>query len=322
MRAKHLFSVACLMVLFFSNAGICSPPPVKSSGIEAGKWLPLFPSAKEDIRPEKWLDGERVTNIFTPRIQFFFPEKWKPSDQRPLICVFPGGGYGLEAIKKEGTDIAKWLNSMGIVAAVIKYRVSSDDLLTGKFPGPLLDARKALRMARSQAGELGIHPQKIGVIGFSAGGHLAGMAATLWNKNLTEDQNDPLANVSARPDFAMLIYPVISMNDQLTHHGSKAVIAGPNPSEELLCICSPEKQVTEKTPPIFLVHAKDDQISFLNSQLMEESCRQNKVPVMLMLYETGGHGYGIQQLGKSTDAWPNDARKWLESLDLIPTLKK
>lgn len=317
-------SILLLMTIAFTptHAASSAPEPKGKPPIEAGTWLPLHPSAPKDPRPEVWEDKERITDVFNPQIQFYFPENWKPTDRRPLLCIFPGGGYSIEAIIKEGTQIAEWANSMGMVAAIVKYRVSKSDASTGRFPGPLLDARRAIRLARSQSKKLGIHPGKIGVIGFSAGGHLAAMATTLWNNSLPQEKNAPLLSISARPDFSMLIYPVITMYPPFVHGGSRHAIVGATPSENELRLCSAEKNVTQKTPPVFLVHAKDDPVSFQNSELMEKACRQHSVPVTKMLYANGGHGYGLIKQGTATDEWPVDAQKWLKTQQIIPSGQK
>lgn len=310
--------------LIFASCLIPAPAPacadafsstLKDLSAESGKssfasgWIPLGLKAA-DIE-EKQPDLNRITNVGEAQMQFHFPAGWKPQDKRAALCIFPGGGYAIQAIDKEGIRIAQWAAEHGMVGIVVKYRVSQDNHAIGQFPGPLLDARQALRLTRHHAGRLGIHPARIGVMGFSAGGHLAAMASTLWNKKLPEEAGNPLQSVSARPDFAMLIYPVITMDPKLTHHGTRNKILGPNPAPVLAEWCSAERQVTRQTPPIFLVHAQDDGVASSNSKLMEQACRARNVPVVLHIYPKGGHGYGMEKRSNPTDAWPQEAEQWL-----------
>ena len=206
-----------------------------------------------------------------------------------------------------------------MVGVVVKYRVSGTSNALGKFPGPLLDVRQALRTVRENASSLGIDPLRIGVMGFSAGGHLAAMTSTLWNRPLPEEAGNPLKNISSRPDFSMLIYPVISMAPHTTHGGTRNKILGPHPSPALEEMCSAERQVTEQTPPVFLVHALDDGVSCANSRLMEQACRNKGVPASLNLYPTGGHGYGMEKRGHPTDQWPDAAEQWLREQGFLPS---
>ena len=161
------------------------------------------------------------------QVLLHFPAGWKPQDKRTALCIFPGGGYSIQAIEKEGCRIAGWAAEHGMVGVVVKYRVSGTNNAVGRFPGPLLDARQALRTVRENASSLGIDPLRIGVMGFSAGGHLAAMASTLWNRTLPEEAENPLKNISSRPDFSMLIYPVISMAPHTTHGGTRNKNIGP-----------------------------------------------------------------------------------------------
>lgn len=155
-------------------------------------------------------------------------------------------------------------------------------------------------------------------MGFSCRRHLAAMAATLWNKTLPEEADNPLRSVSARPDFAMLIYPVITMAPKDTHPGTRNKIIGSKPDPSLEELCSSERQVTPNTPPVFLVHAQDDGVASANSKFMEKACRDKAVPVTLRLYSKGGHGYGMEKRGNPTDRWPEDAEKWLSERKILP----
>ena len=295
-------------------------PAGTGTAATATVWIPLGLKAAD--MQEKQVNPGHITDVGDAQIQFHFPAGWKPQDKRPALCIFPGGGYGLLAIDKEGVHIAQWAAAHGMVGIVVKYRVSMENNAIGRFPGPLLDARQALRLTRRHAEELGIDPHRLGVMGFSAGGHLAAMTATLWNRALPEEADLPLKNVSARPDFAMLIYPVITMDAKATHPGTRRKILGPNPDRELEQWCSAERQVTAETPPVFLVYAQDDGIACAGSRLMEEACRNSHVPVIQHSYPRGGHGYGMEKRGNPTDAWPKEAEQWLSEQGFLPSASR
>ena len=322
MNIPSLFCAVSLIFVPASFGADSFSATLKKLPAESGKssfvsnWIPL--ELKGADMQEKYIDSTRVTDVGKAQMQFYFPAAWRSRDKRPALCIFPGGGYALMAIDKEGVHIARWAAEHGMVGVVVKYRVSQKNNAIGKFPGPLLDARQALRLTRKHAGELGVDPGKIGVMGFSAGGHLAAMAATLWTKSLPEEADNPLRSVSARPDFAMLIYPVITMVPKDTHPGTRNKIIGSKPDPSLEELCSAERQVTPNTPPVFLVHAQDDGVASANSKLMEKACRDKGVPVTLRLYSRGGHGYGMEKRGNPTDQWPEDAEKWLFEREILP----
>lgn len=321
MNIPSLFCAVALILVPASSGEDSFSATIKKLLGESGEasfttgWIPLGLKAAD--KQEKQVAPGHITEVGEAQMQFHFPAGWKPQDKRPALCIFPGGGYTLLAIEKEGTRIAQWAAERGMVGIAVKYRVSQENDAIGKFPGPLLDARQAVRMTRKHAGELGVNPRKIGVMGFSAGGHLAAMTATLWDKTLPEEEGNPLNSVSARPDFSMLIYPVITMTPKAVHHGSRNKIIGPKPDPAMEQLCSPEQQVAPHTPPVFLVHAQDDGVSCANSQLMEKACRDNGVPVTLRLYSRGGHGYGMEKRGNPTDAWPLAAEQWLAERGLL-----
>lgn len=322
MTFRSLFCAALLAIAPSWGASGASPlcvlePIRQPDGHETFStgWLPLGLKAA-DLK-EKQTSPGHITDVGEAQIQFHFPAGWKPQDKRATLCVCPGGGYAIQAIDKEGVHIARWAAEHGMVGIVVKYRVSQGNNAVGRFPGPLLDARQALRLARRNAGTLGIDPHRIGIIGFSAGGHLAAMTATLWNRALPEEADNPLKSVSARPDFAMLVYPVITMEAGTTHGGTRSRILGPDPDPAMEQLCSAERQVTNAMPPVFLVHALDDGVACANSRLMEEACRSRNVPVTLRLYPKGGHGYGMEKRGNPTDAWPQAAEEWLAERGIL-----
>lgn len=317
MNKKQILLSALFLTFACASAGAAPPepsalgafcPPSEGKAFHSG-WISLGLKAA-DLK-EKQASAGHITDVGEAQIQLHFPAGWSPQDRRTALCIFPGGGYAIQAIEKEGSRIAGWAAEHGMVGVVVKYRVSGTSNALGKFPGPLLDARQALRTVRKNASSLGIDPLRIGVMGFSAGGHLAAMASTLWNRTLPEEAENPLKNISARPDFSMFIYPVITMTPHTTHGGTRNKILGAHPSPALEEMCSAERQVTEQAPPVFLVHALDDGVSCANSRLMEQACREKGVPASLNLYPTGGHGYGMEKRGHPTDQWPEAAEQWL-----------
>ena len=229
------------------------------------------------------------------------------------IVICPGGGYGGHAIEPEGHGIARWLNGHGITGVVFEYRLPA-----GRHQVPLLDAQRAIRTVRANAKELKVDPARIGILGFSAGGHLASTAATHFD-NGNAQATDVVDRVSCRPDFAILIYPVITMGE-LTHQGSKQNLLGKQPSAELVELFSNELQVTAETPPTFLAHAKDDAaVVPANSQMFYDALQTYKVPSEYLELASGGHGLNGYQ-GPMWDAWQEKSLVWLASLKLIPTL--
>lgn len=244
----------------------------------------------------------------------------KFSDEDPTITVYqaanpngtaivicPGGGYGGLAIQPEGHGIARWLNQHGITGVVLKYRMPR-----GRSTVPLSDAHRAIRMTRLHSKAWKVDDSKVGVMGFSAGGHLASTCATQFTKG-NPKSDDPHERISTRPDFAILVYPVITMGDH-THGGSKRNLLGNNPSPEKVKAFSSELQVTSKTPPTFLAHAADDKpVPPINSELFYEALKAKKVPAKYLKLPNGGHGLNGYK-GPSWDAWQKQSLEWLESL--------
>lgn len=233
----------------------------------------------------------------------------KPNGAAVVIC--PGGGYGGHAIQPEGHGIAAWLNSHGMAGIVLEYRLPA-----GRHQVPLLDAQRAIRTVRLNAEVWEIDPARIGIIGFSAGGHLAGTAATHFDDG-DPKSTDGVDRVSCRPDFAILIYPVITMGEK-THQGSKQNLLGKEPSPELIELYSNEKQVTAATPPIFLAHAQDDAVVVpANSQLLFEALQSRKIPCEYLKLASGGHGLNGYK-GPMWDAWQERSLAWLAEMKLLP----
>ncbi|KAF2329838.1 alpha/beta hydrolase [Flavobacterium daemonense] len=245
--------------------------------------------------------------VTIPTLSIFTPKDAKPNGT--AVIIFPGGGYSHLSMDKEGTKVANWLNSLGTTAFVLKYRLPSDLIMKNKNIGPLQDAQEALRYVRENASKWNIDSSKIGTIGFSAGGHLASTLATHYDDKTYESAY----KASARPDFSLLIYPVISMENGITHKGSQTSLLGNNPSQALIDSFSNDKKVTAQTPPTFLVHATDD-----NAVLPENSInyylalKKNSVTCELHLYENGGHGFGLGAKDTSKN-WTKDCEEWLKS---------
>jgi acetyl esterase/lipase len=254
-----------------------------------------------------------VRHVQNPAIEVRLPARGNATGQAVVVC--PGGGYGGLAYDWEGTDFAAWLNSHGIAAIVLSYRLPVDgDVAHEKWRVPLDDAQRAIRLTRARAGEWGINPAKVGIMGFSAGGHLASTAGTHFDAG-QPDAADPVERISSRPDFMILVYPVISMMKETTHGGSRANLLGENPPDELVRRYSNELQVTSQTPPTFLVHAGDDgAVPVNNSLLFYQSLVAHHVPAELHLYPYGGHGFSFALRRGRLENWSQLCARWLAEL--------
>lgn len=252
-----------------------------------------------------WTKMRFVTD---PRLDMYLAPAEKATGTAVVIC--PGGSYWGLAIDHEGAQVAKWLNGLGISAFVLKYRLPDSSIMVNKSIGPMQDGQRAIRIVRSRAKEWGIDPHKIGVMGFSAGGHLASTLSTHFNEKVYDVKD----SVSARPDFSILIYPVISMDSTITHWGSRENLLGKNPSPELVRHFSNELQVTKETPPAFLVQSMDDDaVPVQNSIAYALALKKFHIRCELHLYESGGHGYGLGRTNDTESTWPEACRKWLEA---------
>jgi acetyl esterase/lipase len=266
---------------------------------------------KEEFRLDGNGNPNAIRKVTEPTLKVFLANN--NNSKNTAVVIYPGGGYSVLSHDKEGDKIAEWLNSIGISAFVLKYRLPSDLIMENKTIGPLQDAQEAIRTLRRNAEELHLDPSKIGVIGFSAGGHLASTASTHYNDKVYESDE-----MSARPDFSMLIYPVISMEDDITHNGSKVSLLGKNPSKALIEKYSNEKQVNPDTPPTILIHATDDgAVPVENSINYYLALKENKVPAEMHIYENGGHGFGLGRFGTHLN-WPKACESWLISNKFIP----
>ena len=250
----------------------------------------------------------RVAKVSVPSLTMY-----KPAQQNGMsVIICPGGSYTILAWNKEGTKIAEEFNKWGITAFVLRYRLPDDTTMVDKSVAPLQDAQQAIRLARTNAAEWGIDKNKIGIMGFSAGGHLASTAATHFTFKADKTNAD---TTSVRPDFAILIYPVISFDTTFGHRGSRNKLVGENPSPDKVFFFSNELQVTASTPPTFLIHTADDKtVPVENSIRFYQACIKNKVPVEMHLYPKGGHGFGMNNT-TTPDSWMERLKNWLQGLD-------
>ncbi len=269
------------------------------------------PSYRQDtVYTEK--GAPRVQHVVHPSLSVYLPAGG--GDGRAAVVICPGGGYIRLAIDHEGEEVAKWLNQMGAVGIVLTYRLPSDAIMKDKSVGPLQDVQEAIRIVRRRAKEWSVDPGKVGVMGFSAGGHLAGSASTLYGRHVYAVSD----TTSARPDFSLLIYGVLSMRSGMTHGGSRRALLGEHPDSAQVDLFSAEMQVDERTPPAFLVHAVSDPVvPFLNSVAYLEALRRCSVPAELHLYEDGGHGFGLGRDGGTESGWPDACRRWMKQHTFI-----
>ena len=241
--------------------------------------LPLYP----DTIPGSTV---KLSKEEEPTLTLYLPIKEKATGTAML--VIPGGGYGFLAFEEEGIAIGKAFAEKGIAAFVLKYRLPKRETMRDKSYGPLMDAQQAMKVIRSNAVNWNLNPRKVGVIGYSAGGHLASTLGTHFSKSYIPNKE----NISLRPDFMILVYPVISMNDQLTHMGSKINLLGMEPSKEKVALFSNELQVTKETPPTYLTHCGDDQVVDVNNSIVfYQALQKNGVDAELHLFPKGNHGF-------------------------------
>ena len=252
----------------------------------------------------------RIRDVSVPTLTIYRPDEAKANGTAVVIC--PGGGYALLAAGHEGSDVAKLFTSWGITACVLKYRLPNDAIMENKTIGPLQDAQTALALVRKHASEWKLDPAKIGIMGFSAGGHLAATASTHFNKPVIAADK-----LILRPSFSILIYPVISLTDSLMHKGSRDNLLGADLSPARVAEYSNELQVTPETPPAFLVHASDDKtVPVGNSIAYYQALLKNNVSAEMHIYEKGGHGFGMNN--KTTaDQWTERLKNWLMANKLL-----
>jgi len=278
--------------------------------------ITLWPEGVPGVRN---IGIEKIGNGYNANVTDASLTRVGPAVDRPngtAVIICPGGGYVRMSTAREGEQYANWLSTLGVTAFVLKYRMQEYG-----HPAPLQDVLRAVRTLRSRAAELGIDPARIGVMGSSAGGHLAASAGTLFDHPLGRT-GAPLDATSARPDFLILMYPVITMQDPAAHAGSRKALLGAAPSPEAVALMSLEKQVTPATPPTLLIHTQEDQaVPVENSILFYQALTRAKVPAEMYLFEHGSHGMGMRDGLGTTSAWPRRAEEWLRERGLLTPSK-
>ncbi|MBA4192372.1 MAG: alpha/beta hydrolase [Planctomycetaceae bacterium] len=260
--------------------------------------------------------GETETD--KPTLSVHLATKEKANGAAVVVC--PGGGYGGLANDHEGKQIAEFLNNLGVHAFVLKYRTANKERPGPLHPAPLTDAQRAIRTVRAKAADYGVDPKRIGIWGFSAGGHLASTAGTHFDSGLTE--GDAIDKTSCRPDFLILAYPVITMEAGVTHNGTRNNLLGPKADDKLIELYSNEKQVTKETPPTFIFHTNaDTAVVPENAVRFYLACKKVGVPVELHIYEKGGHGVGLARGQKSLETWPDRLADWMKARAILEAKK-
>lgn len=282
----------------------------------------VIPNSKETGQKEQVqkADITVISNVQVPDIAVYLPVKKYATGQAVVIC--PGGGYWILAYDLEGTDIARYLNSIGIAAIVLKYRLPTYGNVVEPHKAPLMDAQRAIRLTRFNSSKWNIDPDKIGIMGFSAGGHLASTAGTHFDYG-NKSSADSVERMSCRPDFMILMYPVISFTDSSMHRGSRDALLGKNPDPALVKYYSSELQVKEDTPPAFIINAENDStVPVKNSLLMYQALHDKKIPVELHIISEGDHGFGLGGKNEHVGLWTENLKRWLEWINISKTTNK
>ena len=277
--------------------------------------IPLYTGRIPNSKPSQNQEHETMENgiliisqISVPTLTVFLPTENKANGT--AVIIFPGGGYSIVAAGHEGYDVAKKFNELGVAAFVLKYRIPDTSTMINKELGPLQDAQRAIQIVRTNAKKWNIKKNRLGIMGFSAGGHLASTIGTHFQHNYIENKQ----KVNLRPDFMILVYPVISFTDSIGHIGSRDQLLGHNPALKKIKEYSNEYQVNSRTPPTFLVHAKDDDaVKVQNSLKFAAALKKNHIPYGIYLYDKGGHGFGM--INPTSDVrWMDEVIKWMEKL--------
>lgn len=276
--------------------------------------IPLWPEGVPDAIPNaatEYEQEERIFNVQVPTLTRYSPAPGKANGTAVIVC--PGGAYARLAFNKEGVKTALWLNSIGVEVFILKYRLKEYG-----HPAPLRDVLRSVRLVRSRAAKFGVNPTRIGVMGFSAGGHLASSAATLFD-HPDGRTGATLDAVSARPDFAALIYPVILMEGPFIHAGSRENLIGKTPSAERIALLSTDRQITAATPPVFLVHTQEDAtVPIENSLIFLAALRKAGVSAEAHFWEKGPHGFGLRDDLGPASGWPKRCEEWMRSHGWLP----
>jgi acetyl esterase/lipase len=301
MSTNIVYSLCIALAAAFSigACGAQTPASPSAKPLVMSLWQNNVPLAK-GTKPED-----------NPEIQVFLPEK-KSDAAIPAFLIYPGGAYGWLSMDNEGVHIAKWLNDIGLAGIIVKYRIAPPY----HYPVELLDAQRAIRTVRANSAKWGIDPQHVGVIGFSAGGHLASLVSTFFDDG-NPDAADTVDRFGCRPDAAILVYPVISMTDPLAHTGSRDNLIGPNADPKLYDQLSTDKEIKSNTPPTFIVAANDDTtVHPGNSVAYYLALKKANISAELHIFDFGGHGFGI---GSGANApWPDLAKAWLGRHGMLP----
>lgn len=296
---RRLIALVCLLLI----PAFASAQNDFLRGVDTPRTEPLWPASAPGALGTDDADKPALT-IYLPA---------KPQAIGTAVVICPGGGYGGLAMDHEGHQVARWLTARGVAAVILKYRLGPKY----RHPVMLQDVLRAIRVVRSRATELGVRPERIGVMGFSAGGHLASSAATLFD-HPSGKVADGLETVSSRPDFAVLVYPVIVFGADVTHKGSQRNLLGDNASQELVTQLSTDRQVTAKTPPTFLFHTTEDTaVPPQNSLAFYLALKQAGVPAELHIYEKGAHGVGLAPHDRELSTWPDRLLGWLRVRGLL-----
>jgi acetyl esterase/lipase len=292
-RPLQTFLVALAGCLLLAPAGLAAAPTPQ----------PLWPNGAPGAKGK--------TDRDVPTVTVYLPPEKDATGAAVVIC--PGGGYGGLAMDHEGHQVARWLNSIGVAGIILKYRHAPQY----RHPAPLLDAQRAMRYTRAHAKDWHVDPSRVGILGFSAGGHLASTVGTHFDAGKA-DAEDPVDRQSCRPDFMVLCYPVISFTERYTHRGSRDNLLGRDAPKELVASLSNERQVTAQTPPTFLVHTTEDTgVPPENSIAFYLALRKARVPGELHIFEKGRHGLGLGPQGSAFAAWPRLCAWWLKERKVI-----
>jgi acetyl esterase/lipase len=290
---------------------------MNQAGLFAQNIVPLYKNVPNSIKADLTektdtaKNGRILTRYVTePTLTVFLPEKSNGKSAAVIIC--PGGGYSYLVMNNEGTEVAKELNKQGIAAFVLKYRLPNDLIMKNRSIGPLQDAEQAIKTVRERAKEWNIDTAKVGIMGFSAGGHVASTASTHY-KNVVIPNKE---KTNLRPDFSILIYPVITFQDSILHKGSKKALIGENASTEKTAEYSNELQVNKDTPPAFLIHCSDDKVvPVANAINYYQALKNNGVKAEMHIYATGGHGFGLKNATR-TDKWLEQCMAWMTEMKI------
>jgi acetyl esterase/lipase len=270
-----------------------------------------LPCNKEETVSKNANGKTVIANITSPTVTVYKPAKQDANKTALIVC--PGGGYARVAAGHEGTEVAEAFNKIGVTVFVVKYRMPFDSCMTNKEIVPLQDLQQTIKLVRDRAAIFDINPSLLGVLGFSAGGHLVSTGITKFTTSYIENAS----NTSLRPDFAILVYPVISMDSSICHKGSRDNLLGKKTSAAKLDLFSSELQVTGQTPPTFLVHASDDKsVPVENSIRFYQALIKNKVNAEMHIYQNGGHGFGLQN-ATTSDSWFERATAWMQVNKII-----